>query len=83
MLLGTVQWQREHRVHTDLDAATARIYGATNVASTYREIFKAIDVFMVLRFTVTEALPAAKRTRILSMTQHARRPITFGMKENN
>jgi hypothetical protein len=32
---------------------------------------KAIDEFMALRFTATGALPAAKRTQILLMTQHA------------
>jgi hypothetical protein len=40
-------------------------------------------VFTAPRFTATGAWPDAKRTRILSMTQHAWRPITFGMKENN
>jgi hypothetical protein len=35
------------------------------------EIFKAIDVFTAPRFTATGAWPDAKRTRILSMTQHA------------
>jgi hypothetical protein len=36
----------------------------------YREVFKAIDVFMALRFTASMALLAAKRMQILSMTQH-------------
>jgi hypothetical protein len=49
----------------------------------YRDIFRAIDEFTALRFTVTGAPPAARRIRILPMTQHALRPITFGMKENN
>jgi hypothetical protein len=46
-------------------------------------LFKAIDEFAALRFTATGALPAAKSKRILPMTHHAWRPITFGMKENN
>jgi hypothetical protein len=37
----------------------------------YRNIFKALDEFTGLRFTATGASPAAKRTRILPMTQHA------------
>jgi hypothetical protein len=37
----------------------------------YRDIFKAIDEFTALRFTVTGASPAAKRTQILPITQHA------------
>jgi hypothetical protein len=48
----------------------------------YRDIFKAIDEFTALRFTAIGASPAAKRKRILHMTQHAL-PISFGMKENN
>jgi hypothetical protein len=41
MLLSVVQWQRVHRVRSDLDAVTARIYscwncGATNVAPTQK-----------------------------------------------
>jgi hypothetical protein len=37
----------------------------------YREDFNEVYTFMALRFTITGALPAAKCTRILSMTQHA------------
>jgi hypothetical protein len=37
----------------------------------YRDIFIAIDEFTALRFTVTDASPAAKGTQILPMTQHA------------
>jgi hypothetical protein len=42
MLLSTVQWQRVHGTHSDLEAVTARIYscwkyGATNVAPTQRD----------------------------------------------
>jgi hypothetical protein len=37
----------------------------------YMEVFKAVDVFTALRFTASGASPAAKRSRILSMTQHA------------
>jgi hypothetical protein len=49
----------------------------------HRDIFKATDEFTALCFTVTGALPAVKGMQILPMTQHAWRPITFGMKENN
>jgi hypothetical protein len=42
-----------------------------NTDTKYGEVFKAIDVFKALHFTATEASPAAKRTRILSMNQHA------------
>jgi hypothetical protein len=42
-----------------------------NVVYVYKEVFKAVDVFTAPHFTATEASPAAKRTRILSMTQHA------------
>jgi hypothetical protein len=38
---------------------------------------------MALRFTMTGASLATKRTQILPMMQHARWLITFGMKENN
>jgi hypothetical protein len=37
----------------------------------YRDIFKAIDEFMALRFTVNGVSLAAKRTQIFTMTQHA------------
>jgi hypothetical protein len=37
----------------------------------YREDFNEVHVFMALRFIATRASPAAKCTRILSMTQHA------------
>jgi hypothetical protein len=37
----------------------------------YRDIFKAIDEFTALHFTVTGASPAAKCTRILPVTQYA------------
>jgi hypothetical protein len=37
----------------------------------YREDFNELDVFIALRFTATGALPAAKGTLILLMTQHA------------
>jgi hypothetical protein len=37
----------------------------------YGEIFKVIDDFMALCFTVTLASPAMKRTQIMLKTQHA------------
>jgi hypothetical protein len=37
----------------------------------YREDFNEVHAFTALRLTTTGASPAAKRTRILSMTQHA------------
>jgi hypothetical protein len=49
----------------------------------YREYFNEPDAFTALRFTATGASPAATRMRILSKTQHAWRPITFGMNEVN
>jgi hypothetical protein len=37
MLLSTVQWQRVHRAHSDLDAVTARVYSRCNKRSAYTE----------------------------------------------
>jgi hypothetical protein len=37
----------------------------------YREYFNELDAFTALCFVATGASPAAKRTQILSMTQHA------------
>jgi hypothetical protein len=36
----------------------------------YKVLFNKLGAFTALRFTVTGAPPAAKRTRILPMTQH-------------
>jgi hypothetical protein len=47
-----------------------KMYPLTSIVL-YRDIFKAIDEFTTLRFTATGASPAAKRTRILPMAQHA------------
>jgi ATP-dependent phosphoenolpyruvate carboxykinase len=52
-------------------------------ANAQQVIFLELDAFTALPFTATAALPVAKVTRILSMIQHAWRPITFGMKGNN
>jgi hypothetical protein len=45
---------------------------AQTVKFTVRDVFfNKLDAFMALRFTATGASPAAERTRILPMTQHA------------
>jgi hypothetical protein len=36
----------------------------------YIQFFKFVDRFTALRFTVTDAQPAARRIRILPMNQH-------------
>jgi hypothetical protein len=63
-----------------LDVSNLKIF---QLKLKYRDDFNELDAFTALRFTATRASPAAKRTRILRMTQHAWRRITFGMKENN
>jgi hypothetical protein len=35
MLFSTVQWQRKHRVHSEVDAVTARFYSCWNYSATY------------------------------------------------
>jgi hypothetical protein len=49
----------------------------------YRDIFKAIDAFLAPCFSATGMLSAARCMRVLSMTQHVWRLITFRMNENN
>jgi hypothetical protein len=61
MLLSIVQWQRIHRIHTDPDAVTARIYscwdcGATNVAPSYCDVFTVLKTpfgLLLLSFTTS------------------------------
>jgi hypothetical protein len=55
----------------------------TNCTGKYRLIFKDIDAFTAPRYSATGMLSAAGCMRVLSMTQHAWRPITFRMNENN
>jgi hypothetical protein len=45
--------------------------------------FNFVDGLKILRFKVTSALIAVRRTRILPINQHAQWPITFGMKGSN
>jgi hypothetical protein len=51
--------------------------------SIYRDIFKAVDAFTAPCFLATGMLSAARCMRVLSMTRHAWRLITFRMNENN
>jgi hypothetical protein len=53
-----------------------------NVGPIIQGHFKAVDAFTAPRFSATGMLSTARCMRVLSMTQHARRPITF-MNENN
>jgi hypothetical protein len=45
----------------------------------HRDVLTFVDQFMALCFTVTGALPAARRIRILLINQYAWWPITFGI----
>jgi hypothetical protein len=47
---------------------------------TYREVLTFVDRFTALPFTTIGAPLAARRIRILTMNQHAERPITFWMR---
>jgi hypothetical protein len=71
MLTFDVSLPSQPKIGRDIDKSQAYETILYIERGIYRDIFKAIDEFTALRFIATGASPAAKRTRILSMTQHA------------